>query len=645
MQNVIKIPGTEERAEWEGICRTDFGGMIHAGERKCLRVAAYGRVSTDNEAQLGSYKLQVEYYKEYILRHPGWELYQVFADEGITGTSVKNRVEFQKMIQAAKEGAFDYIITKSISRFARNTLDTIRIVRELKEKHPPVGIYFEKENIDTLDSKSEFLLTVLAALAQDESRSNSENCKWAIRKRFEKGIARVNLKQLNGYEKGENGQWVIQEEQAAAVRFMFERYVQGATLEKIRGELNEKRIRNTCGSTNWSANTISSILQNEKYMGDVLLQKYYTPDFLNHQSVRNRGELPSYYVREHHPAIVSRDLWEQAQQERAKRRRKRKAGKTLRTDYVLTGKLCCGCCGAPLIHVSRSFGRKSGTIKVGYWACRNEVKQKAEDGKKCHAARLTELAVEQSLMEKLYQWKEELQREGDAWMEKEFSMACGEMEKKDRSADEEAAREGNRSRILRERLEQLERNLQECVGEPAEADVLTLEMKKSLERQLAEAEEQEREDTPQNTGPQKREEFQKLKDFLLGLPETKNLSEESRTENGKGGSKDGSKDGSEDGSKDGSKDGSEDGSKDDSKDGCDRKFFPFVGEVGRFLARGTVEGDGTISYELTAGILCAVGGNRRSCRDFFGWRVRSEDGKLEEARSLRQVLKAVGEKR
>ncbi len=602
MRKVIKIPGTG--TEQLGGYRADDAEGWKTGKGERLRVAAYGRVSTDNEAQLGSYRLQVEYYKEYILRHPGWELYRVFADEGITGTSMKNRVEFQRMIREALEGKFDYILTKSISRFARNTLDTIRVVRELKEQNPPVGVYFEKENIDTLDSKSEFLLTVLAALAQDESRSNSENCKWAIRKRFEQGIPRVNLKQLNGYEKGENGEWVIQQEQARAVRFIYESYVQGAPVETIREKLDGMKITHSGGSDVWNVNTISSILQNEKYMGDVLLQKYYTPDFLNHQSVRNKGALPSYYVRDHHPAIVSRELWEQAQQERKRRSERRKEGKILRPGYALTGKLYCGSCGAPYLHVTRSFRRKNGTVKVGYWACRNEVKRKAKEKEKCHAVRLAEVAVEQSLMEQFYRWKRELrQKGGDAWLEREADRVCPPAGTKNCGRTLTDEKNGRRIQILTERLRELEQTISECSEEQTETYHFCLEMKVSLERQLAQAKEnalEEKENPVQDLRAERRQEYLRFREFLEGLPE-----------DGDAGVEDGA--------------GESDG----------RMLFPFAEGAGEFLVRGTVESDGTILYELSCGIQAVISGSRRTCRDFFGWRRGSE--KTECVRSLEQM--------
>lgn len=358
----------------------------------------------------------------------------------------------------------------------------------------------------------------------------------------------------------------------------------------------------------WNSNTILSILQNEKYVGDVLLQKYYTPDFLSHRSVRNKGALPSYYIRDHHPAIVSRELWEQAQQERKRRSAKRKEGKKLKQDYILTGKLYCGRCGSAYIHVTRSFRRKSGTIKIGYWGCRNEVKRKAGENEKCHAARLTEAAVHQSLMEQFYRWKRELQMEGEnTWLEREFSGICSRMEQENSRSGEKEPVSGKRVQILKERIEELGRNLAEIPGEQTEARSFCLEMRASLEKRLARAAEQELATNLETEDPlyEKKQEFQKFREFLEKLPEITAAGEECRQEST-----------------------------------VDQVFLPFAQEAGNFLVRGVVEEDGTINYEMSFGIKAAVPGNRRTCKDFFGWRCGTETG-LESMRNLEQVLQAV----
>lgn len=204
-----------------------------------IRVAAYCRVSTGDESQQTSYTTQKAFYKDLITRKPGWIFAGIYADEAKSGTNREHREEFNRMIKDAMDGKLDYIVTKSISRFARNTIDSLTCTRELRQLKPPVGIYFEKENIDTLDAKGELILTILSALAQDESRSISDNIRWSIQKKFQSGVPHINLKRMLGYELGENKQWVIVPEQAEIIRYIFDRFVKGQTANKIAQELNQ----------------------------------------------------------------------------------------------------------------------------------------------------------------------------------------------------------------------------------------------------------------------------------------------------------------------------------------------------------------------------------------------------------------------
>ena len=230
---------------------------------KGLRVAAYCRVSTDSDEQKTSYRTQKAFYTDMIQRHPGWTFAGIYADEGITGTSRLHRDEFNQMLEDARNGKIDLIVTKSISRFARNTVDTLDCARQLKQLTPPVGIFFEKENINTLDSTSEVILTIYSALAQEESHSISDNIHWSYQKRFQEGKPMVHLSRMIGYDKGENGEWIINEEQAEPVRYLFRRYACGAGRATIINEMNERGWKTVSG-TDWNPSSFSNVILNEK---------------------------------------------------------------------------------------------------------------------------------------------------------------------------------------------------------------------------------------------------------------------------------------------------------------------------------------------------------------------------------------------
>ena len=278
-----------------------------------LRVAAYCRVSTEEESQQNSYAVQKRNYTTLILSRSGWEMAGIYADEGKSGTSRKNRVHFNQMMQDAKNGKMDYIITKSISRFARNTADALDCVHELQRLHPPVGIFFERENIDTLNSSSEMFLTFYCSMAQEESRSISENIRWAIQKNFASGKPQINLRRMLGYDPCRDGSWIINEDQAVTVCYIYGRFLQGTSANAIAKELNESG-RFTVNGCMWRADSVLNILRNEKYVGDLMMQKTYTESFLTHKSVINNGEYKKYYLKDHHPAIIDRDTWNKVQQ-------------------------------------------------------------------------------------------------------------------------------------------------------------------------------------------------------------------------------------------------------------------------------------------------------------------------------------------
>lgn len=290
------------------------------GTVKKRRTAAYARVSTDSDEQYTSYEAQVTYYKKYIQDRPNWQFVEVYSDEGITGTNTKRREGFNRLIEDAFAGKIDLIITKSISRFARNTLDTIKYTRELKAQG--IEVYFEKENLWTFDPKSEFILTICASIAQEESRSISQNVTIGKRWRMQEGKVTMAYSTFLGYEKKPDGSIGINEEQAKIVRSIYRMFlIEGKTATGIAKYLNEKEIPTPSGRTDckWTKTTVDSILTNEKYKGDALLQKTFMVDFLEHKAKKNEGELPSYYVENSHPAIIEKEEWEMVQSEFCRR--------------------------------------------------------------------------------------------------------------------------------------------------------------------------------------------------------------------------------------------------------------------------------------------------------------------------------------
>ncbi len=304
------------------------------------KVGAYARVSTNSDEQYTSYEAQVSYYKKFIQDKPDWEYINVYADEGLSGTNTKRRAGFNKMIADALNGKINLIITKSISRFARNTLDTISFVRKLKDNG--VEVFFEKENLWTMDPKSELILTIMASIAQEESRSISQNVTWGKRVAFQQGRVSFAYKSFLGYKK-ENDKIQIDEDQAEIVRMIYRMFlVEGKTATGIASYLKSQNIKTPRGKTNWTKNTVNSILTNEKYKGDALLQKTYTENYLNHKSVKNDGQIPQYYVENNHPAIIERDMWDQTQFELERRE---KIGAQYSSSDVFASKLICEDCG------------------------------------------------------------------------------------------------------------------------------------------------------------------------------------------------------------------------------------------------------------------------------------------------------------
>lgn len=326
--------------------------------QKIKRVAAYCRVSTELEEQQSSLELQMSAFREQIDARSDWELAGIYADNGITGTQVQNRTEFLRMMDDCENGMIDYIITKSISRFARNTLECLSYVRRLKEMG--VFVYFEKERLDTSSGTSEMLLSILAAVAQEESRNISENIKWNQRKRFAEGIPKWSA--VYGYDKNGELEYIINEERAAVVRRIFTEYVHGRSLPEIIRGLTQDKIPSPWGGA-WTPTVLAKLLKNEKYCGDVLIQKSYTVDHLSHKRVWNdQSVVPSYYVRDHHKPIVDRKAFELVQIILSLKDRHKGA-----TQYPYYGRLFCPICGGKMI---RSCIQEHGHPPV--WRCSQE---------------------------------------------------------------------------------------------------------------------------------------------------------------------------------------------------------------------------------------------------------------------------------
>ena len=304
------------------------------------KVAGYARVSTDNEDQILSYNAQVDYYTRFIQSREDWDYVGLYADEGISGTNTKKREGFKQMIADAMAGKIDLIVTKSVSRFARNTVDSLTVIRQLKEHG--IEVYFEKENIWTFDGKGEVLITIMSSLAQEESRSISENTTWGRRKQFQDGKVSVSFKYFLGYDRGNDGNLVVNREQAEVVKLIYRLYLSGLSFISVARELTRRGIPTPTGKQKWNQTTVRSILTNEKYKGDALLQKQYTVDFLEKKYKKNAGEVPQYYVEGNHEAIIEPAVFDMVQEEIARRC---SGAKHYSGVSIFASKIKCGCCG------------------------------------------------------------------------------------------------------------------------------------------------------------------------------------------------------------------------------------------------------------------------------------------------------------
>ena len=327
-----------------------------------IPVASYCRVSTDKDDQANSFAAQQRYFKEYIDRQPDWELYEVYADEGITGTSTKKRTNFNRMIHDAHMGKFKLIITKEVSRFSRNILDTISFTRELKSLG--VGVLFMNDGISTLEPDAELRLSIMGSIAQEESRKTSTRVKWGQTRQMERGV--VFGTSMLGYDV-KDGKLSVNQEGAEIARLIFHKYAvekKGTTV--IARELREAGYQTYHGSTNWSNSHIVKILKNEKYVGDLTQKKTFTPDYLTHAKKYNHGEEEMITITNHHEPIISREIWNMTQAELQKRNRHGALGAGHSNRYVFSGKIKCGECGYSF--VSRYKKRKDGT-KYRKWGC------------------------------------------------------------------------------------------------------------------------------------------------------------------------------------------------------------------------------------------------------------------------------------
>lgn len=381
-QNITVIPA-----------RRSIGTQKPAAKVQKTRVAAYCRVSTEFEEQESSYDVQVEHYTNYINSNPDWEMVEVYADDGISGTNTKKRDEFNRMIEDCKAGKIDMILTKSISRFSRNTVDCLKYTRELKDMN--IAVFFEKENINTLDAKGEVLMTIMAALAQQESESLSANVRLGIQFRNQQGKVQINHNWFLGYTKDEDGKLVIVPEEAAIVQRIYAEYMDGKSFLQIKRSLEADGIKNGAGHKKWHESNIKQILTNEKYIGDALLQKTYTVNTLEKKRVNNNGIAPKYYVEGSHEAIIDKDIFLRVQAEIARRANILTDGKKriYSSRYALSSIVFCGHCGDIFRRVKWNNRGCQSTV----WRCVSRVLKKSS-GIDCPARTIHEEVLQAAVV-------------------------------------------------------------------------------------------------------------------------------------------------------------------------------------------------------------------------------------------------------
>jgi site-specific DNA recombinase len=380
------------------------------GEKK--KIAVYARVSTMEEEQQSSQELQESYFKEMIAKNENWELYKIYADHGVTGTNTKNRTAFNEMIEDAKEGRFDIIITKSISRFARNTLDCLTYVRMLKGLKKPVGVIFDRERISSLDSSSEMLLTIIASISEEESKTISANVCWGVTKRFSQGIPHIPTTYFLGYDEDEEGNLIINEEEAKTVRRIYKELLAGKGTVVIAKELTRDKVKTARGNTKWTSDSVLKLLRNEKYAGHALCQKSVTLDPLTHKRVRNKKHKPQYFIRNHHPPIISEEDWNEAQKELDRRSKMlHDPGGKYRRAYSgrapFSNMFFCGTCGMPIIRRRITSNNKEKKYHFTTWHCR-VASHKYKADFTCSAKYIWEEVIERAYNEMLLKMSKEI---------------------------------------------------------------------------------------------------------------------------------------------------------------------------------------------------------------------------------------------
>ena len=347
-----------------------------------LRVAAYARVSTEQDEQQSSYEAQVSFYTKHIQANPAWEFVGIFADEGISGTNTKKRDGFNEMIRRALNGEIDLILTKSISRFARNTVDSLQTVRDLKKAG--VEVIFEKESLHTFDPKCEVMLTIMSSLAQEESRSISENVRWGQQKSMRDGKINIPYKSFLGYRKGENGLPEIVEEEAVIVREIYKLFLEGKTIRYIADHLTRRGIPTPRGKAIWSVSSVRSILSNEKYKGDAILQKTYTVDYLTKEKRKNEGEVKQYLVENSHDPIIEPEIFDRVQELLEIRYKKRKYSGS---NHPFANHLICSECGQYYGH--KVWHNRHNTERYHVWYCNHRY----DGGSTCESPILREKEI------------------------------------------------------------------------------------------------------------------------------------------------------------------------------------------------------------------------------------------------------------
>jgi site-specific DNA recombinase len=431
-----------------------------------IRVAAYCRVSTDSDEQESSYETQIEHYTNYIKSHPDWELAGIYADDGISGMNTKKRDEFQRMINDCNNGKIDMIITKSISRFARNTVDCLNYTRALKNKN--IGVYFEKENINTLDAKGEVLMTIMASLAQQESESLSANVRLGLQFRYQQGKVQVNHNWFLGYTKDEDGHLIIDPEQAKVVKRIYREYLEGKSFLQIKKSLENDGIRNGAGNKKWYESNIKQILTNEKYIGDALLQKTYTVDILEKKRETNKGQVPKYYVEDSHEAIIPKDVFLKVQEEIARRANltngATKHKRIYSGRYALSGVVFCAHCG----DVFRRIKWNNRGCKSIVWRC---VSRLEKDGPECSAR-----TVHEDLLHKVV-----IKAINEAFQEKESILPLLR-ENIESSLEDETL---NKIEEIDEKLKSLQQELLVTVNSINTGDEIGMEIRRLRDEKLA----------------------------------------------------------------------------------------------------------------------------------------------------------------